>query len=477
VLGEWEKMHPSGAEPAKPVEAAAEPKPGEPAPAPAEPGAEPAKAPEAAPATPKQLAEMMEKTPEFGAFMEAHPEVKGPVFALARKLAEAEPILAIAPTLGDAEFLRDYAGNMVTLKTASLKMIDNPDAVPQFLDLFDSQYRRVDAQGQPILDAQGQPTYDADHAIATGAILSRELNKFNGQFTAETEQLKTKLGGYYPNEQAKLADQQRLDNLEYATVALDVLEQIRDGSYFNSAPPEPPADATAEQKAWFAEQKAELARQHQELDDKRRGAGKEERAAQTAAFTSGVRGDMGMSAGKVIGETLKAAVDSGAYIPQFYLQEKHVSPDGKEMNTPAIAARIFQQFENLLMAEGSKTLLEITQHEMLPQNDQTRQIRRDWYARKAAQLVPALVQKEVDRIQALVRADQPTQEERLKQRNQAAQPEPSTGGSPLPQNASDQQILAAAEEAASKLPEWGSASPRDRQGMLLTQVHRMRPRK
>jgi hypothetical protein len=432
---------------------------------------------EAAPATPRQLSELMEKTPEFGAFMDAHPEVKGPVFALARKLAEAEPILAIAPTVGDAQFLQEQASNQVALKTASLRTIYNPESVPEFLSIFDQQFQQVDAQGNPVVDAQGQPIFDADHAAVVGGLVNRELQKFSGKFKTEIEQLTAKLGGYYPNEAAKAADQKRLENLELGNLALQVLDQIRDGSIFETPAPALAADATEEQKAWFAQQQADLARQRQELDDQKKGANKEERTAAAQKFNADVRGDMGLAAGKIMQEALERIEESGAYIPEMYKQEKYRDQNGKEWNTPRISAELFIQFEKELMRPGSKTLLEITQHELLPRNEQTRKIRQEYYQRKAVEIIPGLVDKEVARIQALVKVDQQKQEEQLNRRRQAANPEPSTGGSSLPQGASDAQIMAAAEEAASKLPEWGSANPRDRQAMLITQVHKLSRKK
>jgi hypothetical protein len=457
----------------------------EPGKAPGEPGAtEPAKpadgtepaapAAEAAPATPRQLAELMEKSPEFGAFMEAHPEVKGPVFALARKLAEAEPILAIAPTVGDAQFLQEQASNQVALKTASLRTIDNPESVPEFLNLFDQQFQQVDAEGKPVVDTQGNPVFDPDHQAVVGGLVNREIGKWSTKNANEIQQLETKLAGHYPSEAARALDAQRLENLKYAQLALDVIDQIRDGSFFEVGPPALPEGATEEQKAWFEQQQAELARQRQELEDKKKGAGKEERAAQAQQFNTAVRGDMGTTAGKMIAEALAKVEESGAYIPEMYKQEKYRDKNGQEWNTPRIAAEIFIQFENELMKPGSKTLYEITQHQLLPANEQTRKIRQEYYARKAADIIPRLVDAEVERIQNLVKVDQEKMGERLKARNQAAQPEPSTGGSSLPQNASREQVLKAAEEAASKLPEWAGANPHDRQAMLLTQFHRLR---
>lgn len=184
---------------------------------------------------------------------------------------------------------------------------------------------------------------------------------------------------------------------------------------------------------------------------------------------------MGGIAGKVIGEELKAKIESGVYIPEFYMQEKYVDPaTGKPTNTAAIVARIFMNFENELMKPGSRTLMEITQHELLPANDQTREVRKRYYQQKAAHLLPDIIKKEVKRIQDLVKVDQGKLEERFNKRKEVVQAEPNTGGSGLVSAASEQQLRQQAEEAASKIPTFANASPGDKQAMILTQLHRLR---
>lgn len=470
----WHREHPDGV--VKPAEAAPDaPKtPEEQALADAAPAEapKPAAAPEVA-ATPQAIAEFLKEDAALNAALEGNPKAKGAMFKMARDLAEVAPIRAIFPTEGDAKFADEYSTRMVGLKTAAMRMIESPDNAPAFLEMYDSQFARVNADGTPVLE-NGKPVYDADRESTIGAIFNREVQNYTQQFMSEMADLKTKLGGNYPNDAARNADQKRLEALEYAQINLDVIKSIRDGSFFEEGPPEPAADATPEQKAWFDQQKAELDRKRQELDDKQKGASKEERTAAAEQFKTAVRNDMGASVGSIIGTTLKAVTDSGVYIPEFYMQEKYVDPtSGKETNTSALLARVFFQFENDLMRPGSRTLMDTVQHELLPQNDQTRQIRKDWYARKAAEMVPTLVQKEVDRIQGLVQLDQKKQAEMLLERNRVAQPEPNTGGSQLPQGASREQILSAAEEMAKKDPGFATASPSEKQARILTAVHRM----
>ncbi len=460
-----------GAQPdpaAKPAEAAA---------AKPEAGAQPAPAkPEEAAALPRQLAEMLEAKPERKAFLDADPELKGALFTNAKRLAKLEPLGERFPTVADADFAIDATTQLVSLKTASMRMLDNPESADQVLSLLDQQFAVVDKDGRPVVGADGKPEYAPDRRPFIDAVIGREVAQYKQQFSTEIAQLKAKLAsGVYPNEAAKAMDTQRLDNLEYAALWADMWDGIRTGEYFKTAAPEIPADATPEFKAWAENEKKRLADESAAIDAKKQGASKEERTAQKAQFQSQVRSDMGSTAGKLIGETLRQVVDDGQYIPQFYLQEKHIDPaTGKETNTSALAARIFIQFENEMMKPGSRTMMEIAQHELLPANDQTREIRKGYYQRKAAEIIPGLVEKEIERIQGLVKLDSDEQAKRLTARQQAAQPEPSTGGSGLPQNASDEQIYAAAEEAAKKNPLFANASPQDKQAMIITQRHRLK---
>lgn len=472
---EAENRKPAAAAPVQPEDKAAAAQlgaqPGE------QPPADPAKAPaDAPPATPAQLAEMIKTVPEFGAVLEQHPEIKGPVFAMARKLAEVEPIAAIFPTVGDAQFAQEHAQQLVGLKTLSMRAADRPETVPELLGAFDSQFAVVDNEGKPVLDAQGRPTYAADHKVFQDALVGRELKSHAESMAPQIEQLKAKLAsGVYPHEAAKALDQKKLENLEYAQLALQVVDQIRNGTWFEQAPPEIPADATPEFKTWAEAERARLAEERKKLEGDQQGATAEQRAQQRAQFRTSVRNDMGTVAGTIIGQKLKETIDSGVYIPEFELQRKYVNPQtGQPTETSDIGARLFMQFENELMKPGSRTLMEITQHELLPENDQTRAIRKEWYQKKAAEIIPRLIDAEVERIQKLVKIDQDKQAERRKARAGAAEAEPHTAGSGLPQGASEQQLRAQAEEAAKKDPGYAAAPPAEKQARIVTAYNRLR---
>lgn len=439
-------------------------------PAPAEPKAGEA----AAPATPQQLADLMKNNPKFGEFMDANPDVKGPVFQMARKLAEVQPIADMFPTVGDAEFAQANSTDLVALKTASMRAVHQPDTLPELLSGFDGMFQVVDAQGKPILE-NGAPKYDADRQVFIDGLLQRELGGIGKKYGDEATSLRTKLQGHYPNEAARQMDQKRLENLEYVDLALKVLDQAKSGDLFKVAAPQIPADASAEFKTWAEQQKADIEAENKRLADAKQGNSAEQQKAQRTEFTSAVRGDMGNTVGMMIGQQLRQQVDSGVYIPEFYLQQKYINPQTQqETTTSDIAARLFMQFEQEIMKPGSRTLMDVTAHELLPANDQTKAIRKDWYAKRAADIVPRLVKAEVDRIQKLVKADQTKQEERNNARTAAINPEPASGGSGLPQGASDAQIRAKAEELAKEFPGWAEADESERQARTVTQIKRLR---
>lgn len=435
--------------------------------------------------TPKALADMMGETPELKALFDAKPEVKGKLFSMARKLASAEPVLDLVPTRADAEFHTGNSAALVTLKAASMRAGEDPSQVGGALDLFDQQFAVVGQDGKPVMGADGKPTYAADRQVFIDGLVNREMGGLRSRFKSEIDGLRQRLGVSDAQlEQLSVADpktltpdQRKLANLNYAMTAMDVMEQLRSGEFFESGLPQLPADASEEMKAWFAGEQQKLKDQREALDADKRGASKEQRAAERKTFNGQVRADMGGVAGKIIGEQIKQALEAGVYIPQFYLQQMHRDKNGQETKTTEIAVRIFEEFERELNKPGSRNFLTIAEHSLLPTNDQTRAMRKEWYQARAAEMIPGLVQKEIDRINGLVKADQTEMEKRAQRRTELVHPEPITGGSSLPQGATEAQIRQQAETNAAKLPEWNQASPSDKQAMILTQYHRLkRPR-
>ncbi len=310
-----------GAQPADGAKPGDAPKPGEEA----KPGDQAPPAPEAPPPTPKQLADLLQKTPELNAVLEAHPEAKGQIFAMARSLAAAEDVLALVPTKDDAVFMQEKSAQMVGLQAATMRLAVAPETAPQVLDMLDSQFSVVDAEGKPVMGADGKPTYAPDRKPFIDAVVGREIQGVHAKVTPEIATLTAKIAnGVYPNEAARAADQRRLDKLEYMQMWAEVTPLIMSGEYLLDEAPEIPADASPEFKTWAEAETKRLADERAALAGEKAGAGKEAQAAETAKFASAVRSDMGAASGQVIGTQIKEAVESGRYIPEFYLQEKHV---------------------------------------------------------------------------------------------------------------------------------------------------------
>ena len=256
---------------------------------PAEGAAQPAAA-EGETVTPKGLADLMQKTPELGAFLEQHPEVKGPLFATARRLAAIEPIAALFPTVGDAQFAQRQASDMVGLKTASLRAVEAPETIPELLSAFDGQFAVVDKDGKPVLDAQGNPSYESDHRVFQDALIGRRLSQQNAALAPQIEQLKGKLAsGVYPHAAAKAMDQKRLETLEFAATALEVVENVLTGDWFQEEAPAIPANAPEEFKVWAEQERQRLADERKKLDEQQQGKTTEERKQAKTQFETAVR--------------------------------------------------------------------------------------------------------------------------------------------------------------------------------------------
>jgi hypothetical protein len=479
-LKEYEKANPAkpaaeaaaaiadslGAQPGekKPEPAAAKPE-GEAQPAPPKPDPT---------AVPKAIADLLEAKPERKAFVDADPELKGILFGNARRLAAIEPIAQIVPTVEDANFMAEHTSAMVGLQTASMRMIDMPETAPQVLEMLDRQFAVTDKDGKPVVGADGKPTYAEDRRPFLDAIVNREVQAYRQQFTGEIAQLKTKLAsGVYPNEAAKAMDTARLERLELANLWTDMYDQIRTGDIFKQDAPEVPENADPAFKTWAEAEKKRIADENAALEAKKQGASKEQRTAEKTQFNGQVRETYAKHCGQIIGETLKQHLDSGGYIPEFYLQQKHVNPaTGEETKTSALVVRIFTKFENDLMKPGSRTLKEIVQHELLPPTPQTKEIRDNYYKRQAADMLPGIINAEIKRIEELVKVDNEKQGKRLQERQAVVQPEPATGSGKSGIQSREQKMQTA-EANAKRNPTFAAASDDDKQARILTEYHRL----
>ena len=289
----WQAEHPEGAA-APASQAAAVPPAGQPdaIPAEAQPAAEQPKPGEAAPVeppTPQALDELLTKTPELKAVLDK-PEMKAAkdaIFESARRAAELEPIAAIVPTVADAEFMQEHTAALVGLKTASMRAANDPALIPQVLDQLDQQFAIVDKDGKPVLGPDGKPQFAADRAPFIDGIVNREMNVARTKITGDVAALKAKLAsGVYPNEAAKARDQAKLDNLEFAEIALKAAEQIRSGEFFQDAVPQIPQDASPEFRSWAEAETKRIADERKALEDQRTGANRDANKATATQFAS-----------------------------------------------------------------------------------------------------------------------------------------------------------------------------------------------
>jgi hypothetical protein len=442
----------------------------------AQPGAPDPNAQPAGDVTPQSLAEMMTAKPALKDFFEANPDVNGPIFNMARENAKLKSIAELVPSRADAEFMADHSAALVGLKTAAMRAVDDPAMVPEVLKQFDQQFAYVNDKGEPVLTPDGKPSYAPDHKVFTNAIMDREVKGYIDRYQSEFDGLKNKVNGVYPSAQAKALDEARLENLDYAITALKVLDQIRSGEFFQEEAPQLPADATPEMRDYFERQKADLKRQRDELENRTNGQKTEARQRERTEFRAQVNADKGSIAGRIIGEQIKQAIDSGVYIPEFYLQEKARDNNGNELNVSALAARIYDQFEKTLTRPGSRSLMTVAEHEMLPVGQQSREIRSAWHKERASEIIPELVKAEIQRIQGLVEKDRAKQGNLAEARRNATGPEPvsAAGSNNLPSPMSESQLRSKAEEIAKTRDGWADASPSDKQARLVTEYNRLR---
>lgn len=312
---------------------------GAPPPAAADP-AKPADAP-AAPATPQLLDEWMAKTPALKAALDADPEMKAAMESTVAQAAAAAPILEIASTVEEAKFHRDTANELVSLRANLMMAPDDPAALDRGWTQIQDMFTTIGDDGKVVLDKNGKPQLAQDFYAVRDKFVASHFDEGNARIGSEIAALEAKLGGHYPNEQAKLADQEALTNAKYAKAALDyALEYLKGGQETDDLPALP-AGATPEQIAF----QKKLEDDRAALRGEQGKQTKEQRQAASREFNQKMQSAWGAGIGGFIEGQLKAMTDRGEYLPDFVLAQKWRDPKtGQESQIREFGMDIYQQF-------------------------------------------------------------------------------------------------------------------------------------
>ncbi len=349
---QWAQQNPEAADAAE----AARQKEGQPDAQPEEqinpdqPKPEEKKAEEPAPAAelPKAFDEAIQADPALKAALAANPAAQKLVMEAARLSETAKPILAIAPTLEDAQFMQLHANTMLDLKHNFLMGVDNPDARTAGWEGMKSQFVETDDKGAPLKDAAGNPVYgkDFDMCLLTPAA-QEKLGGLRDTVLKQIADLEAKANGFYPSEAAKNADANALADAQYTRDALNYALSLLTGESAAEALPALPPDATPEQKAF----QEKLQKQQEELNKTKADSGKAAQTQQVQQYESKMRLNWQSGVGEALDQHLSAMKERGVYIPDYIQQQPWVDPVSKQpTKVPALAVQVLFEFDQKMDA-------------------------------------------------------------------------------------------------------------------------------
>jgi hypothetical protein len=399
------------------------------------------------------------------AALEANPTAHKLIMDSARQLEAARPVLEIVPTVEDAQFMSMHANTMLDLRHNALLGVENPDARGEFLERMRNEFIETDDKGQPMLDADGKPMMGKDYDLCLlTPVTSEKLGGMQQRMAATVTALEQKLKGYYPSEEAKEADQKRLDDLKDDQENLGwTLELLKmEGGTNETALPPLPADATPAQRAT----QERLERLKADLDKEREASGKGKQIADVKAFETQRRFSWQGGVGKAIDEYLTAAKERGEVVSDYHIQQKWVDPQTKQqMDVSAFAVTVLNEFDAAVMGM-TKERNEIQR--LVRLGPAGRQLRDANDARLRTTYLEPIIRKNVKAIQDGIRQSQKAEEERRGKISKVARTEPQTAATAGPQpNLTEEQIQEKAMALVLRDPRWKAADENDRRTMLM----------
>lgn len=282
---------------------------------------------EAAAATPAMVEGWTTTAPELKAVFEKYPEIQAGIMETVRGLEAAKPVLDIVSTAEEATFAVEHAQRLVSIQANCMLGADDPEllntAHGQFVDMF---VERND-KGEPMLGADGKPKLGADYDPFTIKISGDTLTrKLMGPIDSKIAELKAKLNGHYPTEEAKAADTEALQDAEYGKAAFEYtmkqLEKQAAGATPASKLPPLPAGATPEQIAY----QKQLEQAQADLDAKQGVKTAGDRKAAHAAINREVQTSYEAGINTLIDATINGMKERGEYLPEFVLTDKYINP-------------------------------------------------------------------------------------------------------------------------------------------------------
>lgn len=465
----WDIQHPDEANALRTAERAADaaPEADEDAPAPvteapaAEDAPKPADAPAAA-ATPAQIDEWTSKSPKLKEAFDENPELRSQVMELARGFEAAKPVLDIVGSVEEAQFAVENANRMVSTQAAWMLAGEDPDMVAPAWDQTVDFFKERDANGNEVKGPDGKAKLASDFKPFVRTAATHAMGDFNATAQANIAAIEARLKGNYPNDAAREADNNLLEQAQYEKAAFDfVLAKLGAPEDSGISLPALPADATPQQ----IEYQKNLEARERELAAKNGTAKTGERKAQRVAQNRDVQSHYESGMMKYIDTNIAAMQERGEYLPDFVINDKWINPQTQKVtNLSAFGVKIYNQL-NAKINDNPTHRSKLANLEALG-NIEARKAEVD---RLTAQYLPGLFKAEVSRIQDGIRSSTTRKKPAAAAQPGAVQPrvEPSTQSTVVPAAMDGNQTRNWAEVEARKDPSFAGATPAQREQMIL----------
>ena len=371
--------------------------------------------------TPETLNALVAKSPELQAAMDASPEVKNALFAMARTNAKAAPILEVFPNVESAKYAADAANTVVSLRTGFLEAVDIPEHFPDAFAQFADEFMVKDKDGKPVLDAGGNPTYGEDFQMLNDYI----VDSYHG---VEISDLEAQLAaGQFHTEEAR----------EQADMALQAFKFIQDWKKGAASGEKKPdlSGLSPEARAYYEAKEAEIAAREEALGGKAKAQTAEQKKAERANYETAVATKVGGSVGKRIQTMIDEKEKVGAFIPSYVL--KAIDP---ATGISVFAKTLLDKFEESTYGRKDRATGKIIggvayirdQAAMLRNrlpSPEAEAARVDFFNRLIDEHLPAIFDRQFREIQRTEISDREKRQGKSAVREQLAEREPRAGGS------------------------------------------------
>ncbi len=369
--------------------------------------------------TPEAFNTLLKAKPEREQFLEADPELKNAMFAMARTNAKAAPLLEIFPNKESAEFAAQAAGTVVNLRSTFMEAADNPEQFPNAYAQFADEFAIKDKDGKPVLDSEGNPTFGDDFHMLNDYIVDTyhdveiqdlEAQLESGQFTSDAQR-------------------------ENADMALQALKFIKSWKAGESGMEKPDLSGLPDNvKAYYEGKEREIAEREAALGGKEKNQNAEQRKQERTTYEKSVATKVGASVGSRLKNMLDEREKSGVFIPSYILEAKDPAT-----GISVFAKTLLDQFEEATYGRTDKATGKIIggvafirdQAKMLarrPPSPEAEQDRVDFANRLIDEHLPAIFDKQLREIQKREIADRGRRKVNVEARNELAQREPRAGG-------------------------------------------------